>query len=52
MSAEILAGKINDYNDFDSEEKVKTVVFDSVSTERNTLKFTIPACSVVHIAVK
>ncbi|MDE7307991.1 MAG: alpha-N-arabinofuranosidase [Lachnospiraceae bacterium] len=52
VSAEILTGKINDYNDFDGEEKVKTTVFDGISTEGNTLKFTIPACSVLHIAVK
>ena len=52
VSAEILTGKINDYNDFNSEEKVKTTVFDGIATEGNTLKFTIPACSVLHIAIK
>lgn len=52
VSAEILTGDIRAYNDFDAADKVKTVPFDGIAIENNTLKFTIPACAVMHIAVK
>ncbi len=51
-SAEIVTGHIQAHNDFDAKENVVKVGFDNINVEGNTLIFTIPACSVMHIAVK
>lgn len=52
VSAEILTEGIRACNTFDNPEAVKAKNFDGVAAAGNTLKFTIPPCSVIHIAVK
>ncbi|MFQ9934618.1 MAG: alpha-L-arabinofuranosidase C-terminal domain-containing protein, partial [Lachnospiraceae bacterium] len=50
--AELLTGNMKDHNTFDQPDAVRTEKFDKVSVDGNTLKFTIPPCSVIHISVK
>lgn len=52
VKAEIVTGKMDDYNTFESKENVKTVPFDAVRAERDKLVYVIPACSVLHMEVK
>ncbi len=52
VKAQILSGKINDHNTFDAPDRVKTESFDGITLNNGNLKFTIPACSVMHIKVK
>lgn len=52
VTAEILTGDMKDYNDFGDGNKVSEREFKEIETENQTLKFTIPACAVMHIAVK
>lgn len=48
----VLKNEIRDYNTFDNPEIVKTVEFDDVTVKDNTIKFTIPAHSVLHLALE
>ncbi len=52
VSAEIVTGHMQAYNDFDAKENVVKSAFTDINVAGNTLNFTIPACSVMHIAVK
>jgi len=47
----ILTGAMCDYNTFDEPEKVKCEAFDAAEITGNGLKFTVPKCSVLHLAV-
>lgn len=52
VKAQILSGKINDHNTFDAPDRVKTESFDGITLNSGNLKFSIPACSVMHIQIK
>jgi len=52
VNAEILTGKMDDYNSFENPSVVKTEELKDISFEGNRIKVTIPACSVLHITVK
>ncbi len=48
----ILTGEMQAHNTFDDPEAVHTERFDRVEIGKQGLKFTIPACSVLHLAVE
>jgi alpha-N-arabinofuranosidase len=48
----ILTGGMKDYNTFDDPEVVKTAAFAVDAVENNTVCFTMPPCSVVHLALE
>lgn len=48
----ILTGGMKDYNTFDEPEVVKTAAFAVDAVENNTVCFTMPPCSVVHLALE
>ena len=48
----ILTGEMQAHNTFDDPEAVHTERFDRVEIGEQGLKFTIPACSVLHLAVE
>lgn len=52
VSGEIVHGGKNDRNTFEEPEAVKKESFDAVEKTADGLCFTIPRCSVLHIAVK
>ncbi len=52
VEAEIVTGKMNDYNDFHEEEKVTLHRTDAYKIENGKVIFTIPACSVMHLTIK
>ncbi len=52
VKAEVLKGMMNSHNTFDNTEAVKTEGFNDISIKDNTLKFKIPACSIMHIEVE
>ena len=52
VSAEIVTGDKKAYNDFDHDSDVVEKAFTDIANENGVLKFTIPACAVMHIAVK
>ncbi len=52
VSAQVLASDMKAYNTFDNTDAVKVEKFDAITVDGNVLKFTIPACSVMHITVK
>lgn len=52
VSAEIVTENMKAYNDFEDSNKIQKEKFSDIQTEDGTIKFTIPACSVMHIAVK
>ena len=52
VKAQILSGKINDHNTFEDPDKVKPESFDDITLDNGNLKFSIPACSVMHIQIK
>lgn len=43
---------MQDKNTFEAPETVGVQVFDGVQATKEGISFTIPACSVLHIAVK
>ncbi|MBR1427569.1 MAG: hypothetical protein IJ582_00865, partial [Prevotella sp.] len=43
---------ISDYNDFDHPERVKPETFKDVKVKKNSLKFKIPAKSIIVLEVK
>ena len=51
VSGEILTNKMDAYNTFDAPEKVKTKKFKATVTDDGA-ELNIPACSVVHLAIK
>lgn len=52
ITAEIVTGQMQDKNTFEAPETVKVQAFDGVQAAEEGISFTIPACSVLHIAVK
>ena len=52
IKAEIVTGHMQDKNTFEAPETVGVQVFDGVQATKEGISFTIPACSVLHIAVK
>ena len=48
----ILTGEMHAHNTFDQPDVVHTEKFDQVEVSGQSLKFTIPACSVLHLAVE
>ena len=52
IKAEIVTGHMQDKNTFEEPETVGVQGFDGVQATREGISFTIPACSVLHIAVK
>jgi len=52
VSGEIVTEKMNAYNTFEQPTNVKIEEFNDITVLDNTLRFTIPACSVMHITVK
>ena len=48
----ILTGEMHAHNTFDEPDAVHTEKFDQVEIAGQNLKFTIPACSVLHLAVE
>ncbi|MCD7885222.1 MAG: alpha-N-arabinofuranosidase [Lachnospiraceae bacterium] len=51
IRGEILTGAMTDKNTFEAPEAVKIAAFDGVKHAETGLTFTIPACSVVHLAI-
>ena len=52
VCAEIVTGDMHDHNTFDDPEKVTKKAFDGVKAEGGNISFTIPGCSVMHLAVE
>ena len=52
ISAQILTGEIHDMNTFEAPETVHVQDFNGVAKTQDGVSFTIPASSVIHIAVK
>lgn len=52
VSAEILTEDVHAHNTFDIPNKVEAKTFTNVKMSENTLKFTLPPCSVVAIEIK
>ena len=52
IKAEIVTGHMQDKNTFEAPETVGVQNFDGVQATKEGISFTIPACSVLHIAVK
>ncbi len=48
----ILTGEMHAHNTFDEPDAVHTEKFDKVEVSGQSIKFTIPACSVLHLAVE
>ncbi|MCM1045754.1 MAG: alpha-N-arabinofuranosidase [Candidatus Gastranaerophilales bacterium] len=49
---ELLTGNMRDCNTFEHSDKVHTMTLGGVTVEDNRVKFTIPACSVLHLEVE
>ncbi|MDR0949590.1 MAG: alpha-N-arabinofuranosidase [Lachnospiraceae bacterium] len=52
VTGTILTGGMSDHNTFDQPQKVKCEQFDECTIQDGSLSFTMPACSVVHLAVE
>ena len=52
ITAQIVTGKMNAKNTFEDPDQVTVKSFDGVEQVHGGIRFTIPACSVLHIAVK
>lgn len=52
VSAEILTNKMDAFNTFENPDVVKTEAFDGVKITDEGISFTLPPCSVAHIALK
>ena len=52
VSAEILTEEMHAMNTFENPNAVNVKAFDGVERVHGGLKFTIPACSVLHITVE
>lgn len=52
IKGEILTNEMHAMNTFEEPDVVKTENFDKVTVTDKGLSFTIPACSVIHLAVK
>ena len=52
ITAEIVTGEMHAKNTFEDPEQVTVKTFESVEKVHGGIRFTIPACSVLHIAVR
>jgi alpha-N-arabinofuranosidase len=52
VSGSILTGGMRAHNTFDEPDEVHAEDFDKVTVRDNRLRFTIPACSLLHLAVE
>lgn len=52
ITGEILTNEMHAMNTFEEPETVHTEVFEGAELTEQGLKFTIPACSVIHLALK
>lgn len=52
VTGEILVNEMHAMNTFEQPDNVQIQSFDQVELIENGLKFTIPACSIVHLAVR
>ena len=52
VTGEIVTGEMTAKNTFEEPDVVKAESFDGAQLTEKGLKFTIPACSVVHLAVR
>ena len=52
VKAQILTGKMDDKNTFDEPDNVTVKDFDGATTDGDKIRFTIPACSVMHLEVE
>ena len=52
VSGTILTNKMDAHNTFDNPNVVRPESFDNVEFAGNNVKFTIPACSVLHLAIE
>ena len=51
IKGEIVTGQMGDKNTFENPEEVKVEPFNEVTETKEGIQFTIPACSVLHLAV-
>lgn len=51
VNGEIVTGDMNAHNTFENPNAVRAVSFDSCKIAGNKIRFTIPACSVLHLEV-
>lgn len=51
IKGEIVMGQMGDKNTFENPEEVKVEPFNEVTETKEGIQFTIPACSVLHLAV-
>lgn len=51
MEGEILTGNFAAHNTFANPDAVHTESFTGANIRDNKIKFTVPACSVLHLAV-
>ncbi len=51
VTGRILAGGMDDYNDFDAPNKVSIQPMDGIVVENGEAKFTLPACSVAELTL-
>ena len=52
VEATILTNEMHAHNTFDNPDVVRPEKFDGVSVEGNSVKFTMPPCSVMHLALE
>lgn len=52
VSAELLTGDMHDKNTFEEPDAVKAVAFEAVTRTEAGLRFVIPPCSVIHLAIR
>lgn len=52
VKGSVLTGKMNAHNTFDAPDTVGCEAFEAIKTEGNKVKFTAPACSVLHLEVE
>ncbi len=52
IEAAVLTGKMNAFNTFEEPDKVKEEVFADYETDGRSIRFTMPACSVIAFRIK
>ena len=48
----VIKGKMDDHNTFDEPAKVKDVPFENIMFKNDKIRYTVPACSVLHLEVE
>ncbi|MDD3198454.1 MAG: alpha-L-arabinofuranosidase C-terminal domain-containing protein [Eubacteriales bacterium] len=51
ISARILRGNINDYNDFEEQNRVRVENYTGIRVDENGFSFLMPACSIMEIVI-